>query len=300
MHYHKCSCVQGSTYLRQRFSIFDNYINSEFFVTHFVFFPAMQFLTGCAVFGGSNALWRVDDLRGSGFRDDVQTEDIELSTRAMMSRLKIRFCPEARSGELPPSTLMSLYRQRLRWALGWDQVTIQHFRGIGSANLSCREKTAMYWILPMRWAILSSATINALVSPVVAYVYQEQLGGSLGLPIDSCIALAATSFVVVSTIVLASAIMHESPWRWPAVVIFQASGILYVSLQLLLALISLAKICIGADGGWIVTARATGTSSSAPSKAKGPGAVQLQLVHAEDRSTSGSDPSAEYKLLLDA
>ena len=39
---HDCSCVQGSTYLRRKRSLFDLYINSEFFVTHFVFFPAMQ------------------------------------------------------------------------------------------------------------------------------------------------------------------------------------------------------------------------------------------------------------------
>ena len=32
------------------------YINAEFFVTHFVFFPAMQFITNMGVFGGSNAL----------------------------------------------------------------------------------------------------------------------------------------------------------------------------------------------------------------------------------------------------
>ena len=125
-------------------------------------------------------------------------------------RVRIRFCPEARSGELPPATFVALYRQRLRWALGWDQVTIrhfrfihrflpsrtvtyrhvpsrtvtcrhvpsrtvtyrhipslavprnqvtiQHFRSIGSADLSCREKAALYWILPMRWLLVFSAT----------------------------------------------------------------------------------------------------------------------------------------------
>ena len=107
----------------------------------------------------------------------------------MLRRVRIRFCPEARSGELPPATFLALYRQRLRWALGWDQVTItrfrhirhirhirysryiryiryirhiqvtiQHFRSIGTADLSCREKAALYWILPMRWALVFSAT----------------------------------------------------------------------------------------------------------------------------------------------
>ena len=40
------ACVQGSTYLRVTPNALAYYINAEFFVTHFVFFPAMQFLTG--------------------------------------------------------------------------------------------------------------------------------------------------------------------------------------------------------------------------------------------------------------
>jgi len=293
-----CACVQGSTYLRRRRSLFDFYINSEFFVTHFVFFPAMQFLTACGVFGGSNALWKADALRGYGFRHDVQTEDIELSTRAMLRRVRIRFCPEARSGELPPATFLALYRQRLRWALGWDQVTIQHFRSIGSSDLSCREKASLYWILPMRWLILFSATLNAIVTPVVGFGYKIQTpGASLGLPIDGCITLAGASFITVSAVVLVSAIMHEPPALWLAVLLFQVSGIMYISWQLLLAVVSLSKICIGADGGWIVTARAASTSAASSRRSEsgvfsprgltGKGDSQLNLA---------SDDHAYYKL----
>ncbi|KAL1503893.1 hypothetical protein AB1Y20_012356 [Prymnesium parvum] len=253
----RCECVQGSTYLRHKHSLFDVYINTEFFVTHFVFFPAMQFLTSCGVFGGSNALWKTEALRDYSFRHDVQTEDIELSTQAMLRKVRIRFCPDARSGELPPATFIALYRQRLRWAVGWDQVTIQHFHGIGSSDLSCREKAALYWILPMRWALLFSATLNAIVTPVVGLGYKLQVpGASLGLPIDSCISLAGVAFLSVTGVVLASAVLHEPPHRWLAVLLFQVTGIMYISWQLLLAVISLSKVCIGADGGWIVTTRA--------------------------------------------
>jgi cellulose synthase/poly-beta-1,6-N-acetylglucosamine synthase-like glycosyltransferase len=120
---HNCACVQGSTYLRTRPNMLAAYINAEFFVTHFVFFPAMQFVTSMGVFGGSNALWRTDALRAYQFRADMQTEDIDLSTRALLSgRVRIRFEPRCRSGELPPASFQALYRQRLRWALGWDQV----------------------------------------------------------------------------------------------------------------------------------------------------------------------------------
>ena len=137
MEAHGVSCVQGSTHLRTRPNLLAAYINAEFFVTHFVFFPAMQFITRMGVFGGSNALWRTDALRAYQFRDDVQTEDIDLSTRALLGgRVTIRFEPRCRSGELPPATFRALYRQRLRWALGWDQVTLQHCSTIWVARPS--------------------------------------------------------------------------------------------------------------------------------------------------------------------
>ncbi|KAL3902421.1 MAG: hypothetical protein SGPRY_012074 [Prymnesium sp.] len=257
-----CECVQGSTYLRSTKSLFELYINSEFFVTHFVFFPAMQVLTSCGVFGGSNALWKTEALRSYTFRRDVQTEDIELSAQAMLRSVRIRFCPAARSGELPPASFRALYQQRLRWAIGWDQVTIQHFAGIAKSSLSCRGKAALYWILPMRWALLFSATLNAIITPVVGYLYKLHFpGASLGLPIDACISLALLSFLAVTVVVCACAVMHEPPRLWLPVLLFQATGVLYISWQLLLACISLSKVCIGADGGWIVTTRASTSTS---------------------------------------
>ena len=45
METHGVECIQGSTYLRSRPNILAHYINAEFFVTHFVWFPAMQCAT---------------------------------------------------------------------------------------------------------------------------------------------------------------------------------------------------------------------------------------------------------------
>ena len=252
------SCVQGSTYLRTRPTLIAQYINAEFFVTHFVFFPAMQFLTSLGVFGGSNALWKTERLKAYQFRHDVQTEDIELSTRALLGgTVKISFCPECRSGELPPATFFDLYRQRLRWALGWDQVTLQHASAIWTADkLHCFEKAGMYYILPLRWGLLFSATLNALVAPLVASIWAAATGGGeLGGPIETCYTLSFAAFGAVTAVVLINTVMHEPYWRWPAVMVFQLSGILYIGWQLLLVFVSLSKICRGADGGWVVTSR---------------------------------------------
>ena len=52
-------------------------------------------------------------LRGFTFSTGVQTEDIDVSARAMLHNHNIAFCAESRSGELCPSDLGALYRQRL-------------------------------------------------------------------------------------------------------------------------------------------------------------------------------------------
>ena len=55
-------------------------------------------------FGGSNALWRTDELKagrphGPWFATDVQTEDIDLSARMLLDNHLIVIHPDARSGE---------------------------------------------------------------------------------------------------------------------------------------------------------------------------------------------------------
>ena len=254
----------------------------------------MQFLTSIGVFGGSNALWKTESLKAYQFRHDVQTEDVEFSIRSSLGgKVKIAFCPECRSGELPPQTFRALYQQRLRWALGWDQVTLQHAASISSAELSCAEKLGLYYILPMRWGLLFAATLNAIVAPVVASYWNDRVGGELGGPIETCYAFSFTAFVTVCTVVVINAVIHE-PWRqWPAVIIFQLSGVLYLSWQLLLVVVSLTKICTGADGGWIVTQRMAVPASGAggaPGKAQG---SPIQAAYASLRSEREAPGSAQ-------
>ena len=250
-----------------------------------------QFITGMGVFGGSNALWRTAALRDYQFRRDVQTEDIDLSTRALLGgRVHIRFEPRCRSGELPPSSLQALYRQRLRWALGWDQVTLQHMSSIWSAHIGCGQKLGLYYILPLRWGILVSATLNAMLTPAIGIWYFETTGGSLGLPIDLCMYLSVSAFVTCCGVVAVNMVLYEPMRRWPAVFAFQASGILYIGWQVLLVLVSLSKICTGQDSGWVVTTRQQVAK-------EGRGAKQRALSH--ERSTPPDPESgggSEYPL----
>eukprot|EP00966_Prymnesium_polylepis_P200146 4638281-Prymnesium_polylepis.2 len=65
---HRCACVQGSTYLRRQDSALALLINAEFFITHFVIFPAQQVFINTGFFGGSNALWSAAVLKQRHFR----------------------------------------------------------------------------------------------------------------------------------------------------------------------------------------------------------------------------------------
>lgn len=92
-----------------------------------------------------------------------------MSTRALLGgHVKISFCPQCRSGELPPVSFAALTRQRLRWAIGWDQVTLLHAPKIWGSGLPCATKAGMYYLLPLRWALLFATTLNALVAPLVS------------------------------------------------------------------------------------------------------------------------------------
>ena len=187
--------------------------------------------------------------------------------------MRISFCPESRSGELPPATFVALYKQRLRWALGWDQVTIQHTRHIWTNTyFTCAQKFGFYWLLPLRWALLFSATLNALVTPLVtAFFHVYDPKADLGGPINTALALSFYGYLINTIVTLINCVVHEPPQMWPAILAFMASGSLYIGWQLMLVVVSLSKIFLKADGGWEVTTRMlTSTEGQTPPTANQP------------------------------
>ena len=90
---------------------------------------------------------------------------------------------------------------------------------------------------------------------MIAYWYFRTTGGEMGKPIETCILLSLLAFVICCLVVAAKTIAFEPPRRWLAVIFFQASGLLYIGWQILLVVVSLSKICMNQDGGWVVTKR---------------------------------------------
>jgi hypothetical protein len=136
-----------------------------------------------------------------------------------------------------------------------------------ATRIGCCRKLGLTYILPLRWGILFSATLNAILTPVIGFWYYETTGGSLGLPIDACIMLSMTCFFTVCTVVAINMVLYEPVRRWPAVILFQATGSLYIGWQILLVLVSLFKIYLKSDGEWVVTTREqSGQQQPSPSQ----------------------------------
>ena len=77
---------------------------------------------------GVVAAFRRSALERVGFWDlDKLTDDIDISWRLQMDHWSIRFESNALCWILMPETLKGLWRQRLRWAQGGVEVTLEHF-----------------------------------------------------------------------------------------------------------------------------------------------------------------------------
>jgi cellulose synthase/poly-beta-1,6-N-acetylglucosamine synthase-like glycosyltransferase len=279
---HQVDCVQGSTYIRNTgWGLMSRVIDAEFFVTYFIYFISLQFIAGTGFFGGSNAVWRTLALKGEKFSTAMQTEDIELSTRALLKNKRIRFCPEARSGELAPCSLSALYKQRLRWAMGWEQVTLHHIGQVRRARISCGRKLGLIYMLPMRWLLALLSVTGAIVTPVLCYIYPPSIW-PLALDFLFTLGLLQSSLLVTCT--LLESIYHEAFVQCLFVAGFMMVSPLYLLLQVCMLIASLWRIVRGQTGTWVVTQRgaapnaAPRTASSAANGSEAVGTVEPLVV----------------------
>jgi cellulose synthase/poly-beta-1,6-N-acetylglucosamine synthase-like glycosyltransferase len=257
------ACAQGSTYIRDLNSGFlARIIDAEFFVTHFIFLPCMRLLTRQGVFCGSNGLWKTDILQSTTFNSEMQTEDIDVSVRMLLEKHRIDFCPEARSGELAPVNLRALFKQRLRWAIGWDEVSLQLGQKILQADAKSTRKAAIAYLCWARWFTALAGLIAGVVTPVLGFVQR--------IDPSYCHCGAATQLLQTSMFYFylmifcgstLEALMQmghrgcQSIIQVFFVALFMVAGAFYVVFQTCLIIVSLFKIRTGTVGGWVVTAR---------------------------------------------
>eukprot|EP00450_Noctiluca_scintillans_P002656 CAMPEP_0194489260 /NCGR_PEP_ID=MMETSP0253-20130528/8864_1 /TAXON_ID=2966 /ORGANISM="Noctiluca scintillans" /LENGTH=440 /DNA_ID=CAMNT_0039329699 /DNA_START=246 /DNA_END=1568 /DNA_ORIENTATION=- len=267
-------CAQGSTYIRnlEAGGILGRMVDAEFFFTHFMLHPSSKLLTRIGYFGGSNAIWDVSFLRDLRFRNSMQTEDIDLSFRALMQDVRIDFCPEARSGELAPVNILAFLRQRIRWTVGWDQVALDTVTSMSDPTLSCCLRLGMTHLLYTRWFLTIVGFFSSVIMPYLQITGKVMLAehGAIGmLTLVTHQILTGLIIITVACTVIES--FYEARHRKSFVLIpfvgaFLMGTALYMSFQLFLSVVSLSKLAMGKTDGWYVSPRTAETTEHRESR----------------------------------
>jgi cellulose synthase/poly-beta-1,6-N-acetylglucosamine synthase-like glycosyltransferase len=166
---HGYGVVQGHCVIRNGASSWvSRTVAIEFESIYALSHPGRAQLHGFGIFGGSNGYWRSELLREVRLRGTMLTEDIDSSMRVALRGQRIASDPGLISRELAPTSLGVLAGQRLRWAQGWSQVSLEYaLSAIRSPRLSVRQKLGMTFLLCWRelypWLSLQMV-------PLVTYV----------------------------------------------------------------------------------------------------------------------------------
>ncbi|MGV9860172.1 glycosyltransferase family 2 protein [Gordonia sp. NPDC003425] len=159
--------VQGHCVVRNgEESLIARAVSIEFEQIYAVSHPGRSSLHRFGIFGGSNGYWRASTLRRVRMRVDRLTEDIDASIRSILDGASIVSDPGLISRELAPVSLSALWRQRMRWAQGWFQVSMRQFpAAMLSRSVTHRQRMGMFvlfawrevypWISPMIIGVLA-------------------------------------------------------------------------------------------------------------------------------------------------
>jgi len=223
--------------------------------------PGFSVITGSAYFGGGNAVWKRDALTGLGFDASYLTEDIDVSIRALSLGHTIQFVPWASVGELCPATLEGFYRQRLRWSMGWEQVTLARANMLFSATkISEPKKWRIFLLLVMRyWTAVTS--VVAIGSFVGTFLYTLVTGRTITFPEPTSVALQVNTYNMVFAVLGLLIVLYrnrEPLSRWVGVFAFLPISAAYFAFQLVLFAISWVRFFFVGVGAWVPTARAYG------------------------------------------
>jgi cellulose synthase/poly-beta-1,6-N-acetylglucosamine synthase-like glycosyltransferase/DNA-binding response OmpR family regulator len=255
--------VQGHCVIRNgAASLTARTVAVEFEAIYAVSHPGRAALHGFGLFGGSNGYWRTELLAQTRMRGSMLTEDIDSTLRVLSSGAKIASDPALISRELAPTTPGSLWKQRMRWAQGWFQVSRKHlWSTLRSEHLTRRQKTGMAFLLGWReiypWLSLQ-------MIPVLAYKAWHD-GTHLHWVVPSLV-LATLFTVTVGPAQTLFAYRLAVPelrakraWFWTYLVV---SSVVYTEWKNIIARVAQVKELVG-EAQWNVTPRSPEMPSSA-------------------------------------
>jgi hypothetical protein len=188
---HPVDVVQGHCVIRNgEESALARLVAVEFEQIYAVSHPGRAQLHGFGIFGGSNGYWRSTALERIRLRGSFLTEDIEASMRVLEAGGRIVNDPGLISRELAPDTVRSLWKQRMRWAQGWFQVSLRHLGPIlRSSRLSARQKAGATYLLGWREVYPWLATLSW---PLIGFFAWRDGGIDLTSPVFALITLFVT------------------------------------------------------------------------------------------------------------
>ena len=216
--------------------------------------PGIAEVAGSGYFGGACAAWRPDTLRTLGFDTVMQTEDIDLSIRACSKGHTIQMMPLAQSLEMCPVGMRALYRQRLRWALGWEEVTRVRMAAVfGSPDIQEPRKWRLFLFLMARYFTLFTSLFG--IAQII-----ESILHSRDWPIPLRIAMTIPSvicYIVAFVTVYMLFQLRAKPPLWLSVLVFQLASPVFFFVQSSLIIVATIKLTLRGSKPieWVATKR---------------------------------------------
>lgn len=227
----------------------------EFEQIYAVSHPGRQRLHQFGIFGGSNGYWRTQLLRETRLRSQFLTEDIDSSIRAVRLGARIVNDPDLISRELAPVTFRALWKQRMRWAQGWFEVSIRHgHSAISPSGLTPRQRYGLWMLLGWRELF---PWIASLMWPTLAFFIWRDNG--IDLANAPQVFWLTTAFTLTTGPILvafayrlgAPEIRERTSWWWQYVFV---SVIAYAELKNIIVRVAQIRHILRQDE-WVVTPR---------------------------------------------
>ncbi len=227
----------------------------EFEQIYAVSHPGRQRLHHFGIFGGSNGYWRTQLLRETRLRSQFLTEDIDSSIRAVRMGARIVNDPGLISRELAPVNFRALWKQRMRWAQGWFEVSLRHgHSAISPSGLSLHQRYGLWMLLGWRELF---PWIASLMWPTLAFFIWRDNG--IDLANAPQVFWLTTAFTLTTGPILiafayklgAPEIREHTSWWWQYVFV---SVIAYSELKNIIVRVAQIRHILRQDE-WVVTPR---------------------------------------------
>jgi cellulose synthase/poly-beta-1,6-N-acetylglucosamine synthase-like glycosyltransferase len=230
-----------------------------------------------AMFCGTNGWWRTSVLRQIGMDDQMLTEDIDSSVRALLAGHRTIHDRTIISTELAPPTPKAWWGQRMRWAQGWFQVTLKH-QGAIVRSPRLNGELKLYWTYLLGWRELFpvlSLQIFALLLTNILLGRRFTWFDDPFLIVTTALTLVAGPLAAIMTYRVALESQRRELRHW--FFIYAATSLVYTTAKNTVAMVATVRELLG-ERGWIVTTRAPASRRAAATAATTATTAALALL----------------------